>query len=210
MLLGQAVRDELSIVIRFMIKERNRANRQHIISTVNGWAGEGWLQVSTRPGKRLYVTCIQPANSAAFAWNEDMTLTFAACGDPYWQDVFPIKAPVSGNSGSAEIHPIGTRPCVLEADITNAGDSAVTSLSLTANGKTISFANLRLSKGKTLKLYYDERHILRATVDGNGVLSYRTPASADDIQLIPAQANTIQFDANGTCNAVLYARGRYD
>lgn len=208
-LTGGVSRDELTVTILFMVKERNRAKRQDIISRVNRWATEGWLTVSTRPDQRLYVVRTQAADSAAFAWHEDMSIVFSTYNGAEWQDRYPVSASITGASGSASMIPRGTRDCPLDADITASG-ATVTSFTLTANGKQIAFSGLSIADGHTLHMYHDGLDLLHADVDGYAMLSHRTPASHDEIPLIPAQANTVSFSADGACAVKLYARGRYD
>lgn len=209
-LVGMTGRHELSISITFMVKQCNRATRQGVISAVNGWAKDGWLTLNTRPGQRLYVFCSEPATSVAYAWHESMRITFTAYDDAIWQEIEPKSTNITGASGTASITPNGTSPCCLEADIRNTSGGVVTSCALSANGKTITLSGMSLASGKTLRLYYDKHNNLIASVDGAGILAYRTPESADDVWLTNGQANTVTFAASGACAVTLYARGRYD
>lgn len=201
--------ESLEITIKFMVKCCKRSDRQSVIQRVNGWAKEGWLELSTRPWKRIYVVCTQPAGNETFAWHDDMQITFTAYGESYWQDMEPATVTITGN-GTGSISPKGTRPCYLEAKIKNTSSQTCNSISLSANGKTIAFEGLSLGAGKTLNLLYDNHHWLTAKIGNTGKLGCRTGASADDILLNPAAPNTITFSADKSCTANIIARGLYD
>lgn len=209
-LIYQDGRDTLEVTVKFMIKERDLAKRQAIIARVNGWAKYGWLTLNTRPEQKLYVYCTKKADSKTLKWSDDMTLTLTAYDLPYWQDRIPVIASVTGTSGTVNIRPLGTRPCLLEAEITNNFGSAVANVSLSCNGKTIALNGVGLPNGKTLKLYYDERRLLHATIDGAGKLSCRTETSADDIFLADNATNKVTVSASGKCTFRIIGRGLYD
>lgn len=207
---GKPARTSLTVTVRFMIKERDRAARQRIIGGVNAWAREGWLQVSTRPGQRLYVTCAQPADSETLRWSAEMQVSLTAYEQPYWQDQYAQSARLQGAEGAASLRPTGTRPCHLEAEIVNRSEGAVDSLSLTVNGESLFFSGLGLVAGQALRIDHDGRGWLRARIGGAGRLSCRTPESADELTLYPARENEIAFAADGACDVTLWGRGNYD
>ena len=209
-LIGAPEREGLTVTLRFMVKERDRAARARVISRVNAWAREGWLTVSTRPEQRLYVVCTQPAGSETYRWSGDMQLTLTACGEACWQDRYPTAASVSGSAGEAVLRPLGTRPCPLEARIVNRSGEALNALSLTVNGRRMAFEGLGLAEEETLEIACDEYGLLKAAVNGAGRLSCRTADSADALTLTPCRENAVRFAADGTCGVTLYARGRYD
>lgn len=209
-LIYQDGRDTLEVTVKFMIKERDLAKRQAIIAKVNGWAKYGWLTLNTRPEQKLYVYCTKKADSKTLKWSDDMTLTLTAYDLPYWQDRIPLFASFTGTSGHIDINPLGTRPCLLEAEIKNESGSSVGNVSISCGGKTMAFSGLGLANGKTLKIYYDERRLLHATVDGAGKLSCRTASSHDDIYLTDNQSNRVSLSASGKCTFRIIARGLYD
>ena len=209
-LLNAPARDSLSVTVRFMVKECDRAKRQGVIGRVNAWAKEGWLTLSTRPEQRLYAVCTQPAGSEAFKRSADMELTFTAYDGACWQAVYPVSVTGSGKDLQLSIIPRGTRPCRLEARIANTSEGTVNSLRLAANGKTMSFSGLGLQSGQTLEIRYDHRRLLGAFIGSTGKLACRTADSADDIPLLPGKGNTVTFSADRACGVTLYARGEYD
>lgn len=209
-LVGPVGHDTIAVTVSFMIKEPNRFKRQQIITKINGWAQDGWLTVNTRPWQRIYVVCTQPVSTEAFKWSADMKLVFTAYDEAYWQTTLPVIVTGSGTSDSLAINPLGTHRCGLEAEIKNTSGSAVNTLSLSVNGKTMAFEGLGLANNKTLIIGYDERHYLFAKVDGVSKLNCRTAASADDLWLNPGVANTVQCTCQHVCSIKLIARGAYD
>ena len=208
---GQPARDELTVEIRFMIKERDRTVRQGIIDKVNAWAAApGWLQLSTRPDKRLYVICTQSANAAAHRWNEELRLALTAYDVPYWQELYPVQASLTGNSGSVTLRPKGTRRGLLDADIKNVSGSTVNTLYLTANGCTLAFTGLGMTNGQTLEISHDPRGLLCAQIGSAKKLICRTPGSDDDVPLAPMQDNTVTLVADGKCEVTFYVRGEWE
>ena len=209
-LCGCPERLSLSVTLRFMVKERDRAARQSVVSRVNGWAKEGWLTLSTRPGLRLYAHCTQPADSETLRWSGDMQVAFTAFDAPWWQDRFPVTAMLRGAEASAALRPAGTRSCALEADILNESGGTVNRISLAVNGQSMTFEGVALAAGRRMTVGRDERGLLYARVDGEGRLDRRTADSDDGLTLYPARNNTVGFSADGVCAVTLSARGVYD
>lgn len=209
-LLGEPVRESLTVTLTFLVKERDPGRRSEILSRVNGWAQKGWLTMSSRPWQRLYVVCVHPAEGRAKPWHSTAQLVWTAFERPYWTDEEPVRAVVTGASAMARMLPRGTRRCPLEAEIENESGGTVNSLTLAANGRTVAFSGLNLGAGETLRLYYDKRGLLHAETDQGGKLDCRTAESDDGIWLEPGRMNTVQVNAEGVCRTLLYARGEYD
>lgn len=207
---GEPEREELDITIKLMIKERNRENRQRIISEINGWAKKGWLQINLRANQRIYVYCTQPLQSESYKTSESMELKFAAYNEAYWQEIIPRTVALSGSSGSANLTPLGTRYCFLEAEVTNTSESTITGVTITGNGQSIVFAEISLAAGATLNMKYDERHLLTAKIGSTSILDKRTETSVDHIKLPNKEATTVSFTATGSCSVKMIARGLYD
>ncbi len=200
---------EISVVLTFLIKEKDRVIRHSIIRAVNAWARKGWLTLSSRPGQRLYVVCTQPAGPGLLRWYEELQLVMTAYGEAYWQESIPATASMTGSSGTIMLHPMGNRECFLEADITNMSNQMVDTLSLAANEQTLVFTELGLTSGKTLHVYYDEAHILHAEMESESMLHCRTAESDDEIILQPA-ANAVTFNADQACSVILHACGMWE
>lgn len=209
-LLNEPERELLDIKISLMIKEHNRIKRQAVISEIKGWAKKGWLRTNLRDNQRIFVVCTTPMIHKAFQTHEKMEITFTAYDEAYWQEEIPASVSLTGSSATAQILPLGTRKCFLEAEITNASGSAISQVSLSANGHLLKFSGLTFANAKKLVIRYDEQHVLRAEIDGTSVLSKRTEDSSDDITLPNKTATTVTFTATGSCSVKLIARGLYD
>ena len=204
-LLNQPAHDTLQITIRFMIKERDQAARLSIVNAVQDWARAGWLTVNYRPLQQVYVYPKDFPKVSVWNWTERLDLVFVAYGEAYWQDVAPVSVSGTGSTGTVDITPLGTETCYLEAEITPSG--ALTSAAITVNGQTITLSGISVASGKTVRLYYDEDHLLCIESDGVSLLGYRTGESADDLLLIPRQANEITALFNVSCSYTFKARG---
>ena len=202
--------DTLTVTLTFMVKKCDRQERQDVIDKVSGWATEGYLTVGHRPGKRLYVVCTQRPKTKTFSWTERMTIIFTAYSESCWEEVTPTTLTLTGTSASTStFKPNGTRPCFLEAEITNAGSAALTSLTLTANGKSIALSGISVAVGSKVTIAYDERHLLSIKSGSTSLLAYRTAASQDDLLLNPGVNNSVSIVTNVTCGTVLKARGMW-
>lgn len=199
--------DTLTVTLTFMVKKCNRQERQAVIDKVSGWATEGYLTVGHRPGKRLYVVCTQRPKTKTFSWTERMTVIFTAYAESCWEQVTPATVFLTGTNASATIQPVGTRPCFLEAEITNTSSAVLTHLALTANGKSIALSGISVAAGASVTIAYDERHLLSIKSGSTSLLAYRTADSHDDLLLNPGVGNTVSISANVSCSTAFKARG---
>ena len=134
-------------------------------------------------------------------------MTFTAYAMPYWEADMPTRASFSGKWGTAVIRNNGTAPCFLEAEISNTSGETLTGVAMEADGHAMGFSGLALGAGKTLKLFYDDKWLLRAEVDGASVLAQRTADSTDDLMLPPCKATTVAIAADKAVSVTLKARG---
>lgn len=209
-LLNEPEREQLEITIRLMVKKGNRVDRQAIISKILGWAKSGWLQTNLRSGQKIYVACTQKPQYKSYKPYESFEIKFTAYNEAYWQETTPVNVTLTGTTGSCTIKPNGTHRCFLEAEVTNTSGSTVTSVTLQAGTKSITFSGLTLANNGVLKLFYDEMHILRAEISGTSVMNTRTEASDDEIPLVNGSNNTVSFSASGACSVKFIARGLYE
>ena len=201
-------RDSLSVGIRFELREYDTARRKAIYDKIVSWACDGVLTISDRPEQQLRVACDEvPTVSSALRWTSALTIIFTAYTQPYWEEVHPVTAVYTGSNGTVTIRPMGNMPCMLEADVYNTSGGTINTLTISANGSAFSFASLGLAAGATLAIAYEDG-ILSAKIGAKSVLSARTEASSDDIEL-SAQTNTVAIQAGGNVKVTIKARGRW-
>lgn len=207
---GAVGREALTVTLRFLVKEKDRAQRAAILARVNAWARRGWLTVSTRPWQRLYVVCVQPADGGALRWSGEARLVWAAYDWPYWTGTVPFSAAVDGESGAVWLCPEGTRDYCAEAELTNCSGENIGNLSFYfGGGEKLAFSGLEWADGAVFRLYYDERHLLRAEAGGLPALDCLTADSEDGI-LLPPGRNSVIYYADGRCAGRISARGVFE
>lgn len=211
-------RFSLPVEIHFMVRERNIARREEIVSRICGWAQPGYLTTTHKPGKRLYVVCSRFPVASAQRWTETLTLALTAFDVPYWEDEQPLTCTVHcdpynaeanfTHQGTARLFQKGTAPAPMDAVIT--ANAALNKVRLVGGvtGKYLQFDSLGMKAGDVLSISHDERGILYAKVNGESVLHKRTTASQDDLMVKPGE-NTITLRADNVCTAVCEVRGRY-
>lgn len=200
-------RPALSVAVTFEVHEYDPARRKAVALKVCGWAREGWLTLSDRPGQRLRVVCDRlPAVTSALRWTEPLTVGFVAYGLPYWQESRPATAAFTGREGSVSLSPAGTADCFLEAAIT--AREPVDALTLTAGGRTLTLRGLGMRPGDALTIGYEgEAHRQYLRVGERSALGCRSADSADDLLLCPRKPNPVGIAADGTVSAALRAHG---
>lgn len=196
------------IVIQFSVRELyDLAERARVIDKINGWAQEGYLQVSYRPQKRIYVHRVTPAASDNIRdYTSVYTVEFAASVCPYWEDVLTGSWTGTGTSGTGTLTTGGNTQTPVTAVIVPSG--ALNTLTLTANGQSMSFTGLGVPSGKTMTVEYDTRGILQIMADGISRISSRTPQSVDELMVNPGTVE-LGFSANVSCSVTMMARGRW-
>ena len=188
-LCGPVGRESLTVTLRFMIKEKDRAERARILARVNGWARRG---------------------GAALRWSESARLVWTALDWPYWMGAQPDSAAVSGVSDAAWLCPEGTRDYYAEAELKNESGDVIDEISFFfGGGEKMAFSGLELPNGAVFRLFYDERHILRAGAGGVPALHCLSADSQDEIRLPPGR-NSVIYYADGLCSGRIYARGVFE
>lgn len=194
------------VQITFAVRERlNFENRAGVVSAVMAWMQSGgYLTLSSRPGYRLAVVPTEMPNVGKLRdWTQDITFTLTAFAWPYWEQVTPTEISLSGNNSyTGEITVGGNAETAIEADIKGTS-GMLTTVTLTVGGQTMSLADLTVAKNSTMKIWRDERHLLRITNGANTLLSKRT---GDDLNFAPG---TYEYSiaTNATSTVKLWARG---
>lgn len=198
-------RQSLAVNIRVMVHEYDTARRKEIFTRIAEWAAKGkYLTISDRPGQRLRVMCnALPVAASALKWTNTLSVAFVAYEKPYWEDEYPTKLVLSGNSGSGFIHIGGTAE-------NSPLDVAVKPLSGTLNSLTITAGNTKFTingmnaaAGNETVIGYDDTGVL---IIPTGM---RTADSSDDLLAKCSAETAVSFTASTPVQLTISARGRY-
>ena len=196
------------IIIEFAIRDgRNYDRRLEAFAAVCQWAaGGGWLEISSRPGQKIFVTLSQmPVIGRLREWTETMAIHFVAGWYPFWESVVPSTASASDVSGgSLEIFVPGNAPSKLSAIITGSGLTSVT-LSCTATSTGLWVSNPS-GLGGDVKFLHDDRGFLKITSGGVDVMKYR--GGSDEVILNPGN-NTVEYQFSAASSIQLIAGGAW-
>ena len=203
------------VTVSFAIAEKSDLiRRADIIQQVCAWAAAGGdLTVSYRDRQKLRVVCAAlPAVKTLTKWAEAYSITFRAYQVPFWESMDEESATISaGTSGSATLRLQETGGGKASFEATNGSGSTVDSVTISANGKTMTFASLGLANGEKLIGDYDGKDIQRLRIlNGStyrSVLDKRT--GADDI-LLNYGENTISVTSGAALSWKIYTFGRWE
>lgn len=197
-----------NINIIFAVRERlDFAKRAEAVSAAAKWIGSGgWLEISSRPGLRIWTVPTQfPGPGRLRDWTQDISLTLTAFSWPLWIEKSANSATLENTaSGSAHLSVPGTWETRLEATITPKS-AALTSAEISAAGQTMTLTGLDVTAGTALRIWWDERHLLRIQAGTTGLLGCRT---GDDLALPPGR-HEVSVTTNTACDVKLMARGCY-
>ncbi len=204
-------RTSLTVKIRLMIRERSLNRRRILLEKLARWCTDGYLTVSYRRGQRLGCVCVQGVEGVSVTgWAEEITLIFRAYGLPWWEDTVPKTLTLApGEEGS--LHLGGTAETTW-AEAEAACLTAVNTLTLTCGETAMTFTDLAMTPGETLRLTWDREGMQQIRIQGNGTrsaLGCRTADSDDDL-LVPANKTVpLRVEADGQVAVTFRARGRY-
>lgn len=211
---GKTEKRYRDIQIRFAVAIiKDLTARENVIQKIRNWAeGGGWMEISYRPGQRIYTRIMaMPAINGIEKWAETYQMTMRAWEMPEWEYRDADRLTLTGNSTSGTLKMKG-HGGKLRAEITNGSGSTCNTVTITAGGDSIAFSSLGLANGEKLIIEYNEkdRQILEIEASGGtrrSVLNKRTGASSDDIRL-SGGANTVTVAAGQSLGWNLYAYGR--
>lgn len=201
-------RTRLTVTLGFVLRNIfDLAARDKALEAVNGWAKDGILTLSSKPFRRLQMIVTKRASMGEIRdYNTVYSIECAAIACPFWQGTSPSYNAATGASGTIPLRPEGTVERVpLEFTVTPAS-AALTSFSISVNGQQMAFSGFSLPQSKSLKLFYDENMLQWITLDGASSLGARTRESADQLFVVPGQANSISFTANTSVAVEVSAR----
>ena len=203
-------RESIRVTITFSVLETaDPVTRQLAVEAANAWARDGFLEISDKPEKRLYVTCQKraairdPENP-----KEKFTLMFETAESPFWEDKTAASfAFTAGTTGSQTIRVPGTADTVAEAAITPSG-GALNTLTLRLGDSYMYFTGLNVAAGTALVIDHDDRGYLR--IMAGSATKYHCRLGASDDELAAAAGNAVaSFTANTSCAVTFTIRGKY-
>lgn len=196
------------VMITFATRERlDFARRAEIAGAAAAWAARGgWLSLSSRPGLRLHVIPTDlPSLGKLRDWTQDIVMTLTAHEWPLWLEECPSAVTMSGITEDSAWLPVsGTWDTRLEAVITPTGGT-LTEAEISVNGQTMTLSGLTVAQDVPLRIWWDERHLLRIDAGGVGLLSKRT---GDDLVLTPGR-HEVTVTTDTASDVTLTARGCY-
>lgn len=198
--------DKSSVTIAFMIRAYDIDDRQAICNDVVRWAKNGGvLETNERNGKRLRCVCDSfPAVTSALKWTDNLKITFAAYSLPFWEEKYPATLSLTGTSDTGALYvPGNIDEALIGATIT--ANAAVSQVSLTANGKTMTLSGLSLSSGQTVVISYDDDLIQSIKTGTTSLLNKRT--GADDLIAKCGESNSLSVSANASVTVEFNVRG---
>jgi hypothetical protein len=210
-------RDTMDIVVRFAIHIRRNdlAGRATALEKVNAWAAiasdGAWLTVNYKTGRRLWVVLAQaPGEGSLWDYNKEFQITFRAYAVPYWEDstATTVTSDVDDYDDMTITVP-GNAETVVEIALTNKSESTINALTITVDGKSMTFASLGLESNATLTLDHVQtgrQYYFRARIGTTSVMAKRS--GVDDFKVNPGNRIVI-FSADQDAQAVVSVKGRY-
>ena len=204
-------RTSLTVKVRLMIRERSLPRRRILLEKLARWCTDGYLTVSYRRGQRLGCVCVQGVEGISVTgWAEEITLIFRAYGLPWWEDTVPKTLTLAqGEEGS--MHLGGTAEHTW-AEAEAACLTAVNTLTLLCGETAMTFTNLAMTPGETLRITWDREGLQQIRIQGDNsrsALGNRTADSADDLLLPIGKTVPLRVEADGQVSVTFRARGRY-
>ena len=202
-------KEKASVTVSFAIREYAIAERQRICQLIGTWAMNGGeLMINDRTNQKLVCECERkPAISSARDWTATLTITFTAYAVPYWQDTVPATLTLSGTSKSGTLYVPGSAPETV-TEVTITAGAALSSISLTVAGKTMTLSGLSVASGGVITISYDSQMIQSIKTGSTSLLNKRT--GADDLLAKCGANNSMSFSASASCTVVFKARGLWD
>ena len=194
---GRVRREVIRVTVSFRIWEFSSVtDREAILEKANAWARDGYLTVSTKPGRRMAVQCAaRAAASDPRNYKEDYQIVFESSQAPYWEAAAATTFTLSGTSQTKTISVPGTHEAVFEATVTHSSGTLNT-LSLQVGATT--FYIDHDSEGR-LRIYA-----------GSSTTKYHCRSAASDDELIAGPGSvTAKLSADASCSVTLSCRGRY-
>lgn len=209
----------LSVTITFQIREYDVMKRQGICDSVNKWAkGAGYLYVNDRNSqtqgsqtvrmKRLRCVCTKFASVESVRnWLDPITMEFTAYALPFWENNDTTTKTISeSTSGTTSVNVPGSVDGAFFEVTATPASGTLTTLSLTANGRTMSFSGLSIAAGNSLTITYDPLMVQSIGSGATSLLNKRT--GVDDLIAFCGN-NSLGMTADVSTSVTFSVRGLY-
>lgn len=222
------IRRKLEIDLACVIYTQDSTRRAEVASLLAAWANAGgWLTVSTRPGKQLYVRSSKmPAQGSALRWQDDITFTLTAYEQPYWEDEdaqftsFDTEWDESTQvyRGSAVLQPDGNAGKVpITVLMETIGETTLTHVKIISGDTGMELVGLDVvgtsNSTSMLNIVYSDDDVLSIAEYGpNGAVSAmknRTAESSDDLLAICREINNVIVFSDAPVHVMMMTRGRW-
>jgi hypothetical protein len=206
-------RQKATVEVEFTINQYTPYNRRKVMDKVKTWAKTGGRLITfDRPEQALYHAEVDkfPEITSSMRWTDPLTVVFADYHFPYWQDIEPIMASITGTNPSGKIKIAGNAPkAFVGVDVMPLG-GAIKWFEVTCASTTIR-VEASVAKNATVTIDYDDFGNLRIMNGKTSLLANRTGSSSDMLIAKPGASNTIKVKASGSTkiNAVFYGRGAW-
>lgn len=211
-------RDSLDITVKFavLLRKYQMAERAEVLEKVNAWAMNGGiLRVGHRENRRIRVILAQAVGAGdAWTYESDYTITFRACGVPYWEED-TAESITSGTSaeGTVSLNVRGSAKTVCDVTLQNMSGANIASATVKAGSSQIVLESIGMAAGESLVIDHDSEGLIRIRIRGTdgkyrSILGKRTPGSADDLFVMPG-TQSVYFKAQRAVRMTANVRGRF-
>lgn len=200
--------------------------RAECVDKLNAWAaGGGYLTLSNRPGKRVYVECTQTASEGTLHKSAEVaTVEFQTTYSPYWENIEPTVAEAVTSPFDPEAEETLHMACT-EASLVSVSveihDIPATTLTVSVGDTSIKLQGAEnvLENGTTEILpfaevgetvhFTNESGVFTITKNGESLISLRTVDSSDELIAQPGD-NRVSASSNANVKCIFSSHGRWN
>ena len=223
--IAQHRRDSLDVVVEFalLIRKTDMAARSQLLEKVNSWAAQAlydnqgaWLTTNYKEDRRIRVYLMEaPEEGDLDEWTNVFSMTFRACGQPYWQESKGSSASTkTGSTQSLAMEAGGNAKTIANVTLENKSGQRVDTATITIGSCSMSFTGMGMEAWEALEIDHNWEGVLRirirnaAGTSRRSILGKRTAASADDFYVMPGNV-ACSFTAQRACVMTVNIRGRF-
>lgn len=202
-------REVIRITVSFKLWEFSSVqDREAALEAANAWARDGYLTISSKPGRRILVQCAERAASRKPRdYKEEFQIVFETAESPFWEDESPTQYTLSGTADSEAVSVPGTYEAIFEVAVGHASGT-LDALTLTVGDTAMAFSGLNIAAGTDLTIGHDEAGRLTILAGSASKYACRSSESSDELMAGPGGV-TVALSADVNCNVTLSVRGRY-